>query len=35
MADLAKVKEEVRKLNEKVDNLRTQLAAAEEQKRIV
>jgi outer membrane murein-binding lipoprotein Lpp len=35
MRDLAKVKEEVRKLNEMVDNLREQLNAAETQKKIV
>lgn len=35
MAELAKVKEQVRKLNEKVDALKTKLAAAEEQKRLV
>ena len=35
MKELAKVKEEVRKLNEKVDALKEKLAAAEEQKRIV
>lgn len=35
MADLKKVKEEVQKLNDKVDTLKKQLAAAEEQKRLV
>ena len=35
MKDLAKVKEEVRKLNEMVNNLREQLSQAEHQKKLV